>query len=203
MAMSGEAPFSAWSSDGVSVAWDLWDGTPSERLEVRWQNEAWTVEGVVAPLDIQYVIRLTASFRPSQFLLFRDLDEPDLWLATDGSGRWGEMNGAHRTDLDGCTDIALACTPFSHSMPIRRLPLAIGHTARISVAMVDPETLAVVPVAVQYTRSSAREWTVDRFHGERITSTALTVDAQGIVVEEVGRYRRSTNDDSQVPNAAP
>ena len=42
-----------------------------------------------------------------QFLLFRDLDEPDLWLATDGTGRWGEMNGAHRPELDGCYDVHL------------------------------------------------------------------------------------------------
>ena len=28
-------------------------------------------------------------------------------LGTDGRGRWGEVNGAHRPELDGATDVAL------------------------------------------------------------------------------------------------
>ena len=59
--------------------------------------------------------------------LFRDLEQPDLWLATDGAGRWGEMNGAHRVELDGCFDLTMSTaatvTPFTATMPIRRLPL--------------------------------------------------------------------------------
>ena len=74
-------------------------------------------------------------------LLFRDLDEPDLWLGTDGQGRWGEMNGAHRPELDGCTDLALRCTPFDHLVPARRNQLAVDGTAIIQAIEVDVETL--------------------------------------------------------------
>ena len=64
-----------------------------------------------------------------QLLLFRDLDEPDLWLATDGHNRWGEMNGAHRPELDGCADIELSCSPFPATLPIRR-PASCGEIAQ-------------------------------------------------------------------------
>ncbi len=63
------------------------------------------------------MIRLSATWQVRQFLLFRDLDEPDLWLGADGTGRWGEMNGAHRHDLAGCTDVELTVTPFTNVDP--------------------------------------------------------------------------------------
>ena len=97
---------------GHVAAWATWDGDGIETTTLRWENEGWTVSGEVGDAAdrerIQYVLRLSATWQVRQFLLFRDLDEPDLWLATDGGGRWGEMNGAHRTELDGCTDIDLA-----------------------------------------------------------------------------------------------
>ena len=70
------------------------------------------ISGVVSRERVQYVLRLSASWQVRQFLLFRDLEDPDLWLATDGTARWGEMNGAHRIELDGCYDITMNCTPF-------------------------------------------------------------------------------------------
>ena len=54
-----------------------------------------------------------------QFLLFRDMEQPDLWLGTDGHGRWGELNAAHRPELDGALDVTIAGSPFVHSIPIR------------------------------------------------------------------------------------
>jgi hypothetical protein len=39
------------------------------------------------------------------------------------------VTGPHRTELDGCYDLDLRCTPFTHSLAIRRLPLLDGHTA--------------------------------------------------------------------------
>ena len=80
-------------------------------MTITWENEAWTASGVVgAPgehNDVHYVLRISPTWHVRQFLLFRDVDEPDLWLGTDGNGRWGEINGAHRPDLDGCVDLDL------------------------------------------------------------------------------------------------
>ena len=125
------------------MRWATWDGDGEETTTILWENEGFTVSGQVSRENVQYVLRLSPTWQVRQFLLFRDLEEPDLWLATDGSGRWGEMNGAHRTELDGCYDVDLACTPFTNTLPIRRLPLLEGHTAELPVVYVDPETLEV------------------------------------------------------------
>ena len=137
------AGWRAFSADGHDVRWATWDGEHTEHLTLRWENEAWTATGQVGRERVQYVLRLAPTWRVRQFLLFRDLDEPDLWLATDGHARWGEMNGAHRPELDGCTDIELACSPFPATLPIRRLPLEVGDAAELPVVTVDVETLAV------------------------------------------------------------
>ena len=86
---------------------------------------------------MQYALRLDPQWRVRQLLLFRDLDEPDLWLGHDGGGRWGEINGAHRPDLDGCVDVELSCTPFTLSLPVRRLGLGVGEAADLPVVSID------------------------------------------------------------------
>lgn len=174
-------------TDGHTVRWSTWDGVASEEVVITWENEAWTVSGVVGREQVQYVFRLSASWQVRQFLLFRDLDEPDLWLATDGGGRWGEVNGAHRVDLDGCYDLDLPCTPFTRSIPVHRLPLHIGHTAELMIASVDVETLEIHPEPHRFTRLDSHRWQHTR--GEAAT-TEFQVDEHGFIIDEPLRFRR-------------
>jgi hypothetical protein len=176
----------AFPSDGFEAAWSTWDGKHEERLTLAWENEAWTATGAVGRERIQYVVRLTAYWHVSQFLLFRDADEPDLWLGTDGGGRWGEVNGAHRTDLDGATDVALSVTPFAHAIPIRRLPLEIGDSADVATLAIDVEILGVVPTVARYQRTGARKWRVSSAEN----AVEFGVDQWGLPQDIDGRYRR-------------
>jgi len=89
---------------------------------------------------------MSAKWVVQQFLLFRDIDEPDLWLATDGHGVWDEMNGDHRTELDGCVHIDLPGTLFTNSILIHGLPLHVGHYSTQNVITVNTETLGVAVV---------------------------------------------------------
>ncbi len=190
------APYPAFSSDGHTVRWESWDiGQPDaaggeETLTITWENEAWTASGQVGREAVHYVIRISPSWHVRQFLLFRDMDDPDLWLGTDGHGRWGEMNGEHRPDLDGCVDLDLGCTPFTNTLPIRRLPLHIGHSAEITVARVDVETLGVRPEHQRYTRLDTHDWRLERL--ETGTTHDFEVDRHGLVIDCPNVYRRVT-----------
>ena len=176
----------AFPADGYTARWQRWDHDGDETLTLRWENEGWTATGEVGREAVTYVVRLSSTWQIRQFLLFRDLDDPDLWLATDGTARWGEMNGAHRVELDGCYDIDLACTPFTHSLPIRRLPLLVGDSADLRVVTVDVETLAVQVAAHRYTRLDTHRWRFGR--GE--DSTEFDVDEHGLLLDLPGRFRR-------------
>ena len=116
--------------------------------------------------------------------------KPDLWLGTDGHGRWGEMNGEHRPDLDGCIDIDLACTPSPITLPIRRLPLHLGHAAEITVAQVDVETLGIVPVRKRYTRLDHHRWQVHHLDAALDDTVEFDVDDYGLSKDYPGRFRR-------------
>ena len=136
--------------------------------------------------QIQYVVRLSPMWEIRQFLLFRDLEEPDLWLGTDGQGRWGEMNGAHRPELDGCTDLALNCTPFDHLVPARRHQPTADNPAIVQVIEVDTETLGLTVGFRNYQRLSASTLSVEHLG----LTTEFAVDDYGLPLNIEGLFRR-------------
>ena len=177
----------AFPADGHTARWASWRGDASETLTLGWDNEGWTASGVVEGPDVHYVVRLSPLWQVRQLLLFRDLDDPDLWLGTDGHGRWGEMNGTHRVDLDGGIDVGLAITPFSYAMPIRRMVLDIGDEAPTVMLEIDVETLGVVPVA-----HVVRRLAIDRYEFAQSAddATTIVVDEHGLPLDVEGRFRR-------------
>jgi hypothetical protein len=184
----GVLAHTAFPADGYTARWQTWDTTHEEVVTLRWENEGWTATGEVGREKVHYVVRLSPLWQVRQMLLFRDMEEPDLWLATDGSGRWGEMNGVHRTELDGCRDLDLGCTPFTLMLPVRRLPVDVGDEFEVPVIDVDVNTLAVARSTRSFTRVSERGWMYRE--GSTATARGITVDEYGLVLDDPGRFRR-------------
>lgn len=178
--------YTALPASGHTARWAGWDTDDLEETELRWENEGWTINGQISRERVQYVLRITATWQVRQFLLFRDLDDPDLWLYTDGTARWGEMNGARREELDGCYDLDLACTPFTNTLPIRRLPLQVGDRVEVPVVSVDVETLGVRPVQQRYLRLDTHRWAF----AEGDESVEFEVDDYGLMIDYPGRFKR-------------
>lgn len=172
----------------VEVRWASWSGETLEVLRLGWENAGWTAEGVIGGLDIQYAIRLDEDWNVRQFVLFRDLEEPDLWLARDIAGRWGEVNGVYRRELEGCTDIDLVSSPFTNTLPIRRLGLAVGEQADVLAAWIDPESLQVAPVRQRYARIAERRYRHESL--ETGYDVEFEVDEHGLVLDEPEEFRR-------------
>lgn len=180
--------YPALPADGVHARWTDLGGVLAEHASLRWENEAWTVETTLAAVQSQAVLRVSAGWQVRQMLLFRDLPEPDLWLATDGGGRWGEVNGAHRDDLDGCTELAVVGSVVSHVPSLRRLPLLVSHTAEMRVAVVDPDSLSVVPATWRYHRTGEHRWQVDQATGG--APWQFDVDHHGLPLDVAPDRRR-------------
>ena len=176
----------------VEVHWVAEAGDTAEHLRLGWENDGWTADGTITSIDahadLHYVIRLDRDWRVRHVLIFRDADEPDLWLARDADGNWGEVNGAARDDLAGCTDVHIIGTPFTLGLPHRRLDLDIGQHAEVVAAQIDPDTLLVVPVRQRWRRTGPAELTVGDPFG--VTELVLVLDGDGIVVDEPGAHRR-------------
>ena len=186
--------YRALPASGLTVAWDIPNadlrdgGRPVTTTSFSWENEGWTVDCALGPERSQFVMRLSAQWHVQQVILFRDLEEPDLWLATDGAGRWGEVNGAHRTDLDGCRLVMIGGTPISHCIAMRQLPLQVGHGAEVKTAVIDAETLGVVPAVLRFERLGESSWRYTP--GPETDMVEVAVDDYGLLVDEPGRFVR-------------
>ncbi|MFN6119448.1 MAG: putative glycolipid-binding domain-containing protein, partial [Actinomycetes bacterium] len=88
-----------------------------------------------------------------------------------------------------CHDLSLDISPFTQTIPIRRLPLHVGHTADITTVTVDVETLEVRADHQRYTRAGERAWVFT--HLETGEETAFEVDEHGLPLDQPGRFRRS------------
>jgi hypothetical protein len=68
---------------------------------------------------------------------------PVLELLSDGEGRWKRRDGEPVPELDGCIDVDISATPFTNTLPIRRLGLEPGESEELAVTYVRvPELLA-------------------------------------------------------------
>jgi hypothetical protein len=106
-------------------------------------------------------------------------DSHRLRLQRSPSCEWSDSTGA-RPDLTGCVDIDIAWTPFTNTLPIRRLGLAIGERRAISVAYIAPPDLTVTPVQQQYTRLATDRWRYEGYPSGFVAD--LKVDEDGLVV---------------------
>ena len=88
--------------------------------------------------------------------------------------------------LDGCLDVDLSATPFTNTLPIRRLALAPGWATEITVVYVEVPSLRVGVARQRYRcltwgaggrRAIAYETAAGDFTAD------ITVDADGLVVE--------------------
>ena len=184
----------AFPADGFTAAWATAGGDEAgeERVTLRWENEAWTAATSLTRERVEVVLRLSPLWQVRQVLLFRDLDEPDLWLGTDGHGHWGEINGAHRTELDGAVDVTVATagraiSAFVHTVPVRRLPVDVGGSFDARAVEIDVETLGLEPVLRTYRRVDLTAWEVSRHDGV----VAFDVDEYGLPVDADGHFRRT------------
>jgi hypothetical protein len=106
----------------------------------------------------------------------------ELELHGDGEGHWRNGHGVVLSEIEGCIDIDIAATPFTNTLPIRRLQLAEGERRPISVAYISTPDLQLTRAEQAYSCIGLnREY---RYEGIFRNFTAnLTVDADGLVID--------------------
>jgi hypothetical protein len=114
-------------------------------------------------------------------------DERRLDLRSDERGQWRDSE--HSVDaLQGCTDLDLRASPFTNTLAINRLRLAIGESRDISVVFLDAGTLQYEKNPQRYTRLDANLY---RYLSLDSGFTAdLPVDAHGLLLEYPNWFER-------------
>jgi hypothetical protein len=131
-------------------SWLSDDGGVRDDVSIVFENEGFTAEGRLHGPEVSYVIRFDATWAIRQFLLFRDVETPDLWLAVDKFGKWGEVNGSVRADMAGCNALGLSslltadASAYLRTPPIRRVSATGLMSDQLRRATINVDTLAIV-----------------------------------------------------------
>jgi hypothetical protein len=108
-------------------------------------------------------------------------------LTTDGGGRW-YAGGEERKDVIGCVDVDLWPTPFTNTLPVRRLRLAEGVAAEIRVLYVKFPDLSVSAQVQRYTRQGGGLYRFESL--EDGFTSEIELDEQGLVRVYPGLFER-------------
>jgi hypothetical protein len=173
-----------------------------EHLRLRQSGEGYRADGVVIgveqeqPFRIWYEIQTDGAWRVSTCRV-RLLDEQsrELLVRTDGAGHWYNASGQLHSELNGCLDVDITVTPFTNTLPIRRLDLAPGQSAELLVAYIAVPALEIRPVPQRYTCLERHQaGATYRYEGLSSGFTRdLPVDKDGLVIDYPGIWRRLSN----------
>jgi hypothetical protein len=181
------------------VIWAPSDAPGLEHLRLSVEGASVRADGLVIGLDAEqafrahYVLRCDSEWRVRELeVAVLSGDEPSLRLLSDGQGHWSTSEGAALPLLDGCIDVDLSATPFTNTLPIRRLAWQHGRSVELQMVYVEIPALRVSVYPQRYT---CLEGPIPagrfRFESLRIDFTAdISVDADGLVVDYPRLFRR-------------
>jgi len=109
-------------------------------------------------------------------------------LTSNGQGEWRDGDGAALPGLQGCIDVDISATPFTNTLPIRRLGARLAERSVITVAYIKIPELGPRPTAQAYTRLADGRYLYESVDGG--FQAALSVDADGVVLDYPGLFRR-------------
>ena len=119
-------------------------------------------------------------------LVMRDLiGGQGLRLLRLRDGRWLNEADHEIAGLSGCTDVDIMITPFTNTLPIRRLPWELAQSRDIAVAYISVPDLSASRMEQRYTCLSHDE-DGGRYRYESLRSgftAELKVDRDGLVVD--------------------
>ena len=175
--------------------WRDWQGDGVQHLVVRRGEAGFVADAVVLgdaagmPFAARFRVATDEAWRTRWVVAGVLGDERRIELTGDGAGRWRDGAGVPLPDIDGALDVDLSLTPFTNTLPIRRLALGRGESADIRVAYVRlPEfTVGVDPQRYTCLEPGRRY----RFESlDNAFARDVDVDADGLVVVYPGLFRR-------------
>jgi hypothetical protein len=180
--------------------WAPWEGPGLEHLRLATSDRGTVADGLVIgleaglPFRIGYEIRCDSRWRVREVRAAApDSELPVLELLSDGEGHWKRGGGEPLPELDGCIDVDISATPFTNTLPIRRLGLEPGESEELAVAYIRVPELLVGPERQLYGCLEARgDGGLYRFEALPSGFTAeLAVDAEGLVLDYPGLFLRA------------
>ena len=182
------------------ILWLPWDRPGIEHLHLREDNSGVVADSVIIgmsddniPFRTRYIISCDTRWRIHTLSVsLLDDGNQSLQLRTQGEGRWVTSSGQPIPSLHGCIDVDIAVTPFTNTLPIRRLQLNPGESRTLLFAYITVPDLQFAPMLQRYTCLDIHaHGALYRYESVESGYTAeLAVDAGGLVIDYPGLFRR-------------
>jgi hypothetical protein len=179
-----------------SVRWRPVAGGGLEHLTVGAANGAIVARGVVigarggTPYGVSYTIVCDTDWRVRSLEL-ATTDDRRLLLSSDGGGHWSDHGGRSLPQFDGCLDVDLAGTPFTNTLPIRRLDLDVDRQA-VTLSMVYVPFDTFSPKIDGQCYRCLQPGRLYRYQAlDRSFAADLSVDDDGLVIDYPTLFERA------------
>jgi uncharacterized protein len=179
----------------IVARWRDWSGKGIEHLVLRTELNRIVAEGVVLaaaeerPFAAMYRIECDTEWRARATQARVVGDDRGIDMTSDGSGRWRDREGALRPELDGAIDVDVSVTPFTNTLPIRRLRLAEGEAAEIRTVYIRLPDFTLTIDPQRYTcLARGRQYRYESLTSDFVR--VIDVDSDGLVVTYPGLFRR-------------
>ncbi|RAJ35671.1 putative glycolipid-binding domain-containing protein [Pedobacter cryoconitis] len=182
----------------------LWEGHHYKSVEncvVTIQEKGTEITAVVIgdsgekPFRLDYTIRTNQKWETVFFDIKSQFDDQrvELSFESDGKGNWTD-HGKPLEEFKGCIDIDISLTPFTNTLPIRRLGSKLKTEQEIKVIYFDILKQRVRPNLQAYI--ALTDFCYQYRNINNGYEALLTVDEQGLVVVYPSRFIRGTHVES-------
>jgi uncharacterized protein len=175
-----------------NVLFSRCDGPGLEHLHLFEQNGEIIADSLLIAVEEDRVFRAHYTIRcdtswcvHSVALELPDHPSSQLHLLADGKGQWHTADGTPLPSLAGCIDVDITVTPFTNTLPIRRLHLTPGQATEITVVYFSLPKLQFQPVRQRYTcLSTNARGNMYRYEGlDSGFTTELQADHDGLILD--------------------
>jgi hypothetical protein len=179
----------------IIARWHDWSGKGIEHLVLREGPDEIVAEAAILGtaedevFAARYRILCDKSWRVRKVEIAQIGGDDALKLASDGAGNWVDGSGVPLPQIAGAIDIDISVTPFTNTLPIRRLHLQTGQSAHLLVVYVQLPGLTVTTDRQRYTCLEPDR----RYRYESLDSDFtrdVEIDGHGLVVTYPGLFRR-------------
>lgn len=180
------------SGVSMKIRWQSWEGDTTEELLLKETAAGFTADSRITgtgriPFSLRYCIHLDPLWRTRTCMLEMEGTKKGLSLVSDGSGNWTDALGP-LPELAGAIDVDISLTPFTNTLPIRRLQLREKQSEEILVVYIAPD-LTVTMDRQRYTCLVLGK----SYRFEQIDSgfaRTIEVDNNGLVIQYPDLFRR-------------
>jgi hypothetical protein len=144
------------------------------------------------PFRLHYEITCDSHWNVKQLeVVLLNGNHKSIMLTADGKGHWTTPAGDPVHLLDGCIDIDISATPFTNTLPIRRLTLKPGQSAELLVVYILIPEMKLMTDRQRYTcLSTTNSGGLYRYESmDSDFSAELPVDSDGLVFDYPGLFK--------------